>query len=179
MAKLQSGTRIYGTGTIDTQLFVSGTNISTSTSTGALQVAGGVGIGGNVFVGNTATIISTVNSTSTNTGALQVRGGVGVGGNIYAAGITATNISVGIWPVSTSSFNTSTLVASAVTATNASKLVGGAVGSMPYQSSPNNTDFIPIGANGYVLTSDGTTATWQASVALGAVVTTAQGWNLP
>ena len=51
MAKLLSGTRIYGTATIDTQLFVSGTTTSVSTTTGALQVVGGVGIGGNLYVG--------------------------------------------------------------------------------------------------------------------------------
>ena len=51
MAKLLTGTRIYGTGTVDTQLFVSGTNSATSTTTGALQVVGGVGVGGNLHVG--------------------------------------------------------------------------------------------------------------------------------
>jgi hypothetical protein len=51
MAKLLTGTRIYGTGTVDTQLFVNGTNSATSTTTGALQVVGGVGIGGNLHVG--------------------------------------------------------------------------------------------------------------------------------
>ena len=52
MAKLISGTRIYGTGTVDTQLFVSGTNAASSTQTGALQVIGGVGIGGSLYAGN-------------------------------------------------------------------------------------------------------------------------------
>ena len=51
MAKLQSGTRIYGTGTVDTKLIVSGNEISISTETGALVVAGGVGIGGDLYVG--------------------------------------------------------------------------------------------------------------------------------
>jgi hypothetical protein len=54
MALLRSGTRVYGTATIDTQLFVSGTNSATSTVTGALQVAGGVGIGGSLYVGGGA-----------------------------------------------------------------------------------------------------------------------------
>ena len=68
MAKLLTGTRIYGTGTVDTQLFVSGTNSATSTTTGALQVVGGVGIGGNLYVGGTifgGTITGTA-STATN-----------------------------------------------------------------------------------------------------------------
>jgi hypothetical protein len=68
MAKLLTGTRIYGTGTVDTQLFVSGTNSATSTTTGALQVVGGVGVGGNLYVGGTifGGIISGTASTSTN-----------------------------------------------------------------------------------------------------------------
>jgi hypothetical protein len=53
MALLLSGTRIYGTGTVDTQLFVNGTTTSISTTTGALQVAGGVGIGRDLYVGGT------------------------------------------------------------------------------------------------------------------------------
>ena len=51
MAKLLSGTRIYGSATVDTQLFISGTNLSTSTTTGALTVTGGVGVGGNLYAG--------------------------------------------------------------------------------------------------------------------------------
>jgi hypothetical protein len=75
------------------------TNITnaTSTNTGALQVVGGVGIGGQIFIGGNSSIagITTVtnitNATSTNTGALQVVGGVGVGGNLRVGG-TGTQI---------------------------------------------------------------------------------------
>ena len=38
MAQLLSGTRIYGTGTVDTQLLVNGTGTASSTITGALQI---------------------------------------------------------------------------------------------------------------------------------------------
>lgn len=51
MAKLLSGTRVYGTATVDTQLIVAGTTASTSTVTGALLVSGGVGIRGDLWVG--------------------------------------------------------------------------------------------------------------------------------
>ena len=54
MAKLLSGTRIYGTATIDTQLFVSGTTQATSTVSGALQVSGGAGIGKDLWIGGSA-----------------------------------------------------------------------------------------------------------------------------
>jgi hypothetical protein len=56
MAKLLSGTRIYGTGTIDTQLIVSGSTAASSTNTGALQVAGGAGLGGDLYAGGNATV---------------------------------------------------------------------------------------------------------------------------
>ena len=57
MAKLLSGTRIYGNLTVDTwanaaSANISGTTASTSTTTGALVVAGGVGIAGNVYSAN-------------------------------------------------------------------------------------------------------------------------------
>jgi hypothetical protein len=56
MARLQSGTTVYGSATINSQLFVSGVNASTSTTTGALQIVGGVGIGGNINAGGIGTI---------------------------------------------------------------------------------------------------------------------------
>jgi hypothetical protein len=58
MAKLLSGTRIYGNATIDGNTTIAGNvNItsntaSTSATTGALTVRGGVGIGGNLNVGS-------------------------------------------------------------------------------------------------------------------------------
>lgn len=75
MAKLLTGTRIYGTGTVDTQLFVSGTNASTSTTTGALQVIGGVGVGGNLNVGGTIYGIFNGSVTGTATTATNIAGG--------------------------------------------------------------------------------------------------------
>jgi len=65
---------------------------STSTTTGALIVNGGVGIGENInignnmTVGNTVTILSTTSSTSTLTGALLVSGGVSIGGDVWIQG---------------------------------------------------------------------------------------------
>ena len=62
MAKLNSGTRIYGNLTIDTWANITGTTTSTSTTTGALVVAGGAGIAGNLNVGGPSTIsISSAN----------------------------------------------------------------------------------------------------------------------
>jgi hypothetical protein len=77
---------------------------STATNTGALTVAGGVGIAGilnaaglNVTTG--VTFASTSPSTSTGSGALVVAGGVGIGGSLYiGGGITAAaSIAPGGW----------------------------------------------------------------------------------
>ena len=76
MAKLLSGTRIYGTGTVDSQLFVNGNTSATSITSGALQVTGGAGIGGDLWVGggninvvksSTNLILGESNLTSTGT----------------------------------------------------------------------------------------------------------------
>ena len=66
--------------------------VSTSTSTGALVVTGGVGIGGALNVGGLTTINIGVDSTSTTTGALVVTGGIGVSGNITARTLYAKTI---------------------------------------------------------------------------------------
>jgi len=95
---------------------------ATSTTTGALQVTGGVGITGAIYAasldlgsGNIATtgflsnvaginasgVVRTtgtlyansgIDSSSTTTGALQVTGGVGITGNITAGNLTVTNL---------------------------------------------------------------------------------------
>jgi len=94
---------------------------STTTNTGALVVAGGVGIGTNLNVGGTTTntgnvwIASTMASTSTNTGALVVAGGVGIGTNLYVGGTTTQTGNV--WLAST--------MASITTNTGALVVTGG------------------------------------------------------
>jgi hypothetical protein len=80
------------TGTVS----LSSSTESTGKTTGALTVAGGAGIGGNVQVGGNVRIASTVVSTSSSTGALIVGGGVGIDGavntnnNITTSGIINT-----------------------------------------------------------------------------------------
>lgn len=60
---------------------------ATSTSTGALIVTGGVGIGGNSYLGGVINATNSTASTSTSTGAIIVSGGVGIQGNSYLGGI--------------------------------------------------------------------------------------------
>jgi hypothetical protein len=102
---------LYTTSSVTFAAISVGNNTSSSsTSTGALQVIGGVGIGGNLYVGGeivaqkltieyttvtttlvkTDDVIQTTNNTaasSTTTGALIVTGGVGIGGALYAGNI--------------------------------------------------------------------------------------------
>jgi hypothetical protein len=66
------------------------TTASTTTTTGAVQVVGGVGIGGQLNVGGaTNKFTASTASSSSTTGAVVVTGGVGIGGNLNVAGNTA------------------------------------------------------------------------------------------
>jgi hypothetical protein len=84
-----SGTTVIGG---SGNLVANATTSSTSTTTGALVVTGGVGIGGAIYGGST--IIAGGNivaasgtlSSSTTTGALVVTGGTGISGNVYIGG---------------------------------------------------------------------------------------------
>ena len=69
---------IAGSATFTT-IVITGTNATFSTATGALQVVGGVGVGGGLVIGGISTVTNTTNSTSTTTGALVITGGVGIG----------------------------------------------------------------------------------------------------
>jgi hypothetical protein len=145
---LSSTLGVSGATTLSSTLSVTGatsitnTTASTNTTTGALIVSGGVGIGGrlnvagatalssNATVGGTlgvsgATILSstlsvtgatsitnTTASTNTTTGALVVSGGVGVGGRLNVAGATALSNTLSVTGATTLS---STLGVSGIT----------------------------------------------------------------
>ena len=101
------------------------TTESTSTSTGSVVAAGGVGIAKNLNVGGSAKILVATDSTSSTTGALTVVGGVGVekslnvgadanvGGNVSITGTTTQQGNVSVASVAES---TSTSTGSIVTA---------------------------------------------------------------
>ena len=81
MALLRSETRIYGNATVDTFLKIDGNNTdfpATSNSTGALRVAGGIGVKGNVFSSGTVTANAIVTTT-------------GTGGTISGANVVSAN----------------------------------------------------------------------------------------
>lgn len=72
---------------------------------------------------------------------------------------------------STINVNTSGNAATATSATTATNLAGGANGSIPYQSGAGTTTFLSIGTNGKVLTSNGTTFSWESLPASGITIT--------
>lgn len=65
---------------------IAGNAGSSSTTTGALTVCGGVGIKGALYTGGATRVTNNTASSSTSTGALVVTGGVGIGEDIYVAG---------------------------------------------------------------------------------------------
>jgi hypothetical protein len=74
-----TSTNLVATNGTISSLRISGTTGSISTSTGALVIAGGLGVGEKVYIGSTAV------STSVATGAVVISGGVGISGEVYAS----------------------------------------------------------------------------------------------
>jgi hypothetical protein len=78
-------TEIESTGSfVANKLRLTSTETSTTTDSGALVVAGGVGIGDNMNIGGPVRIYDLTSATSTFSGALIVQGGAGFNGDIYA-----------------------------------------------------------------------------------------------
>ena len=180
MAQLLSGTRIYGTGTVDSQLFINGNTAATSTNTGALQVVGGVGVGGNLFVGGTlyasavtGNITTATNLAGGNTSQLAFQTASGVTGFVNSG--TAGQILVSAGSTSTGPTFTNTSSIRVGFADNASTLLSGTAQSIVYQSSTGTTAFLAASTSGYLLSTQGTGAapTWisQASITAGGVDT--------
>jgi hypothetical protein len=113
-------------------ILITNATAAVSTNSGALQVVGGVGVGGNLYVGGeivaqkltiqlttvtttqviTDDIISTyniTNATSTNSGALQIAGGAGIGGDLYIGGELYQNGIKVVTTATVQSLTTSTL----------------------------------------------------------------------
>jgi hypothetical protein len=166
------------------KLIVSSTETAVNAVTGALQVAGGAAIAKNLYVAQTATFVSelAVQGNIFATGELNVTGQSGVNLNPQAASVNIQPTlggTINIQPSATGHMNdmvigeynpqnayflnahANNFIGLATTATN---LNNGSLGSIPYQTGSGRTSFIEIGSSGTVLTSNGTTATWQSSV---------------
>jgi hypothetical protein len=79
-------TILTGTLTVNTSASITGTTESTSTTTGSLKTAGGLGVVKNVYVGGIVDVANTTQSTGVTTGALIVDGGAGIAKNMYVGG---------------------------------------------------------------------------------------------
>lgn len=102
MADLKGGTNISGNMSIDTDLVVNGTNAATSTSTGALQVAGGAGISGNVIAGGNVSALVLRSNIATGTAPIVVSSTTQVANlNAALAGTVTTNAQPNITSVGT------------------------------------------------------------------------------
>jgi hypothetical protein len=158
-----SGAPVY-----QSTLTLAGTVQATSTTTGALVVGGGVGIGGNVWIGGTlfASIDGSISTASNVAGGTagsivyqEAPGrtrfiGAGTNGNLLQiVGSTATFVST-----------TTLLVGTAIVAGASLSIGGGVLGSIPYQTAPNTTNFIGIGTQGQLLqVGAANTASWVAT----------------
>ncbi len=82
---------VDGSINFDGDLVVSSTTPSTNITTGALTVAGGVGVAGQLYA-STIVVSSTTASTNITSGALTVAGGAGVAGQLYASTVVGLNL---------------------------------------------------------------------------------------
>lgn len=121
---------------------------ASNTTSGALNVAGGIGLGGSVYAGGNVSGASLTGRNLTNDGGIVFTDG---SGNLINSSALTYNTSTGL------------ISGTISTATDATNLLGGATGSIPFQTATNTTVFLPIGSAGYVLTSNGTTPEWSAA----------------
>jgi hypothetical protein len=133
------------------------TTVSSSTSTGALQVRGGAGIAGNLYVGGT--VFGTVNS-ATNLSAGSPMAIV-YQSNTATTAYLAAGTSGFILQTNGTGSAPSWVSASGVSAgnaTTATNLAGGTAGQVPYQTGPGATSFYGPGTAGQLLVSNGAAA---------------------
>jgi len=126
------------------------TNDSTSITTGALIVSGGVGVAKNLFVGgttsvNTVSITSTVDSVSTTTGALLVAGGVGIGKSVTIGG-TMTSASVAATNLVVTNSTVTGLVATSAVITGATATGLSVVGAINFSAAKSGVTTLVSGA---------------------------------
>jgi hypothetical protein len=137
---------------------------ATSTTTGALQIAGGAGIGrdlwvGGLIYGELAGAVTTATNLAGGTAGqspYQANPGVTV---FYGPGdpgqLVRSNGTAGPSYINTGSVYVGRSVLS-------DRLAGGTPGALVYQTSTDFTEFLAIGNSGYILTSNGSTPEWQS-----------------
>ena len=103
--------------TFSNQVLITNTTESADQFTGALVVNGGVGIGGDVNIGGSVTILDVTESTDCTTGAIVVSGGAGIGQNLNVCGDTTIS---GTTTITNSTQSTS--------CTSGAVVIGGGIG---------------------------------------------------
>jgi hypothetical protein len=88
-------------------IIITNTSPSTSTTTGALQVAGGSSVQGNAYVGGILYVTNNTQSTSLTSGAVQVAGGIAVQGNAFIGAGYLNYLGVGNTITATGNITTS------------------------------------------------------------------------
>lgn len=150
------GSTVGGTLTVNnTTVSIVSTSAATSSTTGALRVGGGVGVGGSLYVAGA------VASSSTITGTVVVTGGVGISGDIYAGGIQ--NTAIGGTTRNTGAFTT--LGANSTTTLTGAVSINGA--NVNTVISPTGTGTVTISPAG-ALTINPTTASTINNTSIGA-----------
>ena len=89
-----NNTGLYWSNATSMSVSVSGTDravfnasaVSTSNTSGALVVAGGIGVSGNIHANGSITITDTTQSSNINSGSITTAGGIGVTGNLNVGG---------------------------------------------------------------------------------------------
>jgi len=133
----------HGTFRTGAIILTTNTNAS-STVTGALQVAGGVGIGLGIYAGG------------------NISGGTLTGRNLTTASgllLSDANGNIVNSPV-TYNYTTGRMVGTADYSNTATNITGGASGSLPYQTAAGATTMLPIGTNGFILSVSGGNPAW-------------------
>lgn len=127
------------------QIIISNTVTSTSSNSGALVIAGGVGIGNNLTVQN------------------NISGGTLTGRNLTQGRIVFVGTNSQLTDASDLTYNDliNLISAGAGSSSTATNLAGGGPGSIPYQLSAGVTRYVSTGTVGYILSSNGTSPpTW-------------------
>jgi hypothetical protein len=156
-------------------LNITSTINATSTSSGALIVAGGIAIGKDLFIGGTTnianiSITSTVNSTSPSTGALVIVGGMGIEKDLYVGG----SINFSVLGISSTTESTST-------STGAFIVAGGiGIGKNLYVGENTNTPSMTLNTYNLGYNQATVTGLWAGCITSGAgsCILTLNGRNL-
>lgn len=131
--------------TTSNRLTISNNTISTSTMSGALIIAGGVGIGENIVVRT------------------NISGGSLTGRNLTQGRIVFVGTDSQLTDASNLTYNDliNLISSGAGSSSTATNLAGGGPGTIPYQLSPGITRFVSTGTAGFILSSNGTSPpTW-------------------